>query len=173
MGKHCLLDNFDGGGCFANRWLTVVSRGSCSFRVQRTQGSSWAPRSITYHVRAGSGSNISRSEPWWFQQDNFAVIFKQSPRPQHQHHPTYWIRNLVGGMASRNLCFISLPDNSDAHLSLWTTGLEKRSRDGWSMEMGVSGGKWVALGSNCKPSGVLLFPKYTEGLPSLCHVCFF
>lgn len=53
-GKHCLLDNFDGGGCFANRWLTVVLRGSCSSRVQRTQGSSWAPRSITYRVRAGN-----------------------------------------------------------------------------------------------------------------------
>lgn len=54
MGKHCLLDNFDGDGCSANRWLAVVSRGSCSFRVQRTQGSSWDLRFISYRVRAGS-----------------------------------------------------------------------------------------------------------------------
>ena len=122
----------------------------------------------------GAGSNISRSEPWWFQQESLAVIFKQGPRPHHQHHPTYWIRNSVAGMGSSNLrFFISPPDNSDAHLSLWTTGLEKRSWDGWSMEMGVSGGKWVALGSNCKPLGVLLFPKYTEGFPSFCLVRFF
>ena len=50
----------------------------------------------------GAGSNISRSEPWWFQQESLAVIFKQGPRPHHQHHPTYWIRNSVAGIRQQS-----------------------------------------------------------------------
>lgn len=80
MGKHCLLDNFDGGSCFANRWLALVSRGRCSFIVRRTQGSSWALRSITYRVRAGSGEQHLHVWAMMVSERKFCSDFQTGPQ---------------------------------------------------------------------------------------------
>ena len=117
------FNDLNDGGCLASRWLAVISRGSCSFRLQKDpRVQFWGPSPTVSGV--GGRSNVFRSLPWWCPQESFAVVFKHGPRPQHQYHLTYWIRNSVG-MGSNNLCFISQPDNSDAHLSLWIIGLEK------------------------------------------------
>lgn len=58
MRKHCLLCNWHGSGHCANGQMPVVSRGSYSSRLQRTQRetSKWILRSISY-VWVGMGES--------------------------------------------------------------------------------------------------------------------
>ena len=170
-GKHCLLYSLNGGACFANRPL-VWFQGAA---VQSPMNPRLQVGSEVHLLQCQGWEWVgSRSVPRWCQRESVAVVFKHASRPQHQHrhHLTYWIRKSVAGRGSSNLCFIRSPNNTDAHLSLWTTGLEK--------EVGVAGawrwGKWWKMSQirfKLPTVRCSLASQIYSGLFHLCCQCFF